>query len=120
MDRGKIIKGLEICVSRVPGEYGCAKCPYEICGNNCEIQLTKDAIAMLKEHGHGETFIVIDSKTGKEADTYNIALHEDWAKHLCYCDIDGWAIQDDGTLLLIDDCGQVAYADRERFKVKWE
>ena len=79
-----------------------------------------EVISMLKDHGHSETFIVIDNKTGEEADTYSIALHEDWAKHLCYCDIDGWAIQDDGTLLLIDDCGRVAYADRERFKVKWE
>ena len=78
------------------------------------------AIAMLKEKKHGETFIVIDNKTGEEADTYDIALHEDWAKHLCYCDMEGWAIEDDGTLLLVDECGRFAYADRERFKVKWE
>jgi len=83
-----------------------------------DITLNK-AIAMLKENGHGKTFIVIDSKTGKEADTYDIALHEDWAKHLCYCDIEGWAIEEDGTLLLVDECGRVAYADRERFKVVW-
>ncbi len=81
---------------------------------------SNEAVAMLKEQEHGETFIVIDSKTGEEADTYNIALHEDWAKHLCYCDIDGWAIEDDGTLMLVDDCGRVAYADRERFKVVWD
>ena len=74
----------------------------------------------LKEQEHGETFTVIDTKTGEEADTYNIALHEDWAKHLCYCDMDGWAIEDDGTLLLVDECGQFAYADRERFKVVWD
>ena len=66
------------------------------------------------------TFRVIDTKTGKEADTYEIALHEDWAKHLIYCDIDGWALGDDGALMLIDDCGRFAYADRERFKVVWE
>ena len=80
----------------------------------------KMAEELLKEHEHSETFVVIDNKTGKEADTYNIALHEDWAKHLCYCDMEGWAITDDGTLLLVDECGRVAYADRERFKVKWE
>jgi len=74
----------------------------------------------LKEQEHSETFIVIDTKTGEEADTYDIALHEDWAKHLCYCDMEGWAIEDDGTLLLVDECGRFAYADRERFNVKWE
>lgn len=79
-----------------------------------------NAIALLKEQTHGETFTVIDAKTGKEADTYNIALHEDWAKHLCYCDMEGWAIEDDGTLLLVDECGRFEYADRERFKVKWD
>ena len=79
-----------------------------------------DALDFLKEQKHSETFIVIDNKTGKEADTYDIALHEDWAKHLCYCDMEGWAIEEDGTLLLVDECGRFAYADRERFKVKWE
>jgi hypothetical protein len=77
-------------------------------------------LALLKEHEHGETFIVIDTKTGEEADTYGIALHEDWAKHLCYCDMEGWAIEDDGTLLLVDECGRFEYADRGRFRVKWE
>ena len=75
---------------------------------------------LLKEQEHGETFTVIDTKTGKEADEYNIALHEEWAKHLCYCDMEGWAIENDGTLLLVDECGRFAYADRERFKVVWD
>lgn len=74
----------------------------------------------LEDQGHSETFIVIDNKTGEEADIYDIALHEDWAKHLCYCDMEGWAIEEDGTLLLVDECGRFEYADRERFKVKWE
>lgn len=81
---------------------------------------TNDAIKLLKEQEHGETFTVIDTKTGKEADEYEIALHEDWAKHLCYCDMEGWAIENDGTLLLVDECGRSAYADRERFKVVWD
>lgn len=80
----------------------------------------ENALALLKEQKHGETFIVIDNKTGEEADTYDIALHEEWAHHLCYCDMEGWAIEDDGTLLLVDECGRFEYADRERFKVKWE
>lgn len=49
IDREKVIKGLEVCVNRVPGKYGCHKCPYEIDGNDCEINCTKDALALLKE-----------------------------------------------------------------------
>lgn len=120
IDREKVIKGLNSC----SGSGTCVNsCPYyDNCGNNysCTSNLAKDALALLKDRGHGETFIVIDSKTGEEADTYEIALHEDWAKELCYCDMEGWAIEDDGTLLLVDECGRFAYADRERFKVKWE
>lgn len=87
---------------------------------NCA-SLVRDALELLKEQqGHDGSFIVVDTHTGKEADVYNIALHEDWAKHLCYCDMDGWAIQDDGSLLLLDECGRYAYADRERFKVVWD
>ena len=48
-DMEKAIKGLEICVDRVPGKYGCYECPYEIDGNYCEMNLAKDALAMLKE-----------------------------------------------------------------------
>ena len=79
------------------------------------------AIKLIESDGRKrESFIVIDRKTGEEADTYKIALREKWAKHLCYCDMEGWAIEDDGTLLLVDECGRFAYADRTRFEVKWE
>ena len=48
-DREKVIKGLEVCISREPGKYTCHKCPYETAGNVCEIKLSEDAIAMLKD-----------------------------------------------------------------------
>ena len=115
MERDKVIKALEVCRS---ADKTCEECPYN--GEPCVYTLNSDALALLKEQEHGETFTVIDTKTGKEADTYNIALHEEWAKHLCYCDMDGWALQDDGSLLLLDECGRYAYADRERFKVVWD
>lgn len=51
IDREKVIKGLEVCVNRVPGKYECHKCPYEIDGNDCEINCIKDALALLKEQG---------------------------------------------------------------------
>jgi len=48
-DLEKVIKGLETCVNRIPGKYDCNECPYEIDGNLCEINLTNDAITLLKE-----------------------------------------------------------------------
>lgn len=65
-------------------------------------------------------FRVIDRKTGKEADPYEIALNEEWAQSLIYCDMEGFAITEDGNLVLMDECGQVVYCDTERFKVVFE
>ena len=48
-EREKVVKGLEVCIEREPGKYTCHECPYETDGNDCEINLTKDALAMLKE-----------------------------------------------------------------------
>lgn len=62
-------------------------------------------------------FYVIDKKTGKEADTYKIALKEDWANHLCYCDMEGFAILEDGVLVLCDECGRMAYCPEDRFEI---
>lgn len=62
-------------------------------------------------------FKVIDKKTGKEADVEEIALHEDWAKGLVYCDIEGFAITEDGELILADECGKFAYCPNDRFEV---
>ena len=66
------------------------------------------------------TFHVIDNKTGEEADLWEIALKEDWAKALCYCDMEGFAIEQDGTLLLLDECGRHEYCDPDRFEVIWD
>ena len=71
-DRENVIKGLEICVNRAPGEYDCAKCPYESYGNDCEIRLTKDALVMLKEqepikptiNEYGEAYCVCGENVG--------------------------------------------------------
>ena len=66
------------------------------------------------------TFKVIDNTTGKEADEYEIALHEEWAKHLMYCDMDGFALMQDGTIILVDECGNFAYCDADRFTIAWD
>ena len=62
-------------------------------------------------------FCVFDKKKNKEADCYKIALKEDWAKYLCYCDMDGFAITQDGILILLDECGRYTYCPDNRFKV---
>lgn len=64
--------------------------------------------------------IVTDKKTGEYPNTEQIALKEEWAKHLLYCDIDGFAIDEDGQLLLIDDCNNIAYCPLDRFNVEIE
>ena len=63
------------------------------------------------------SFIVIDNKTGKEADIGKIALKEDWAKGLMYCDMEGFALLQDGNLILMDECGRYEYCPSGRFTV---
>ena len=67
-------------------------------------------------------FRVIDDKTGKEADEYEIALKENWAaRSHVYCDMEGFFIGADGeTLILADECGRFEYADTDRFKVVFD
>lgn len=64
-------------------------------------------------------FKVNDNKTGKEADEYRIALREEWARSLCYCDMDGFALMQDGSLILVDECGRYEYCPEGRFSIAW-
>ncbi len=66
------------------------------------------------------TFSVIDNKTGKIADVEDIALKEEWAKELIYCDMEGFAIEEDGSLVLLDECGGVAYCPDGRFTIVFD
>lgn len=84
------------------------------------LDIIEKAISLLKEQEAPTTFHVIDRKTGKEADTYRIALKEKWATGLVYCDMEGFAIGEDGSLMLLDECGNFVYCDRERFEVVWD
>ncbi len=65
-------------------------------------------------------FHVIDMKTGKEPDLKEIALHEAWANGVIWCSMEGFAIEDDGALLLLDKCGRYAYCPEGRFQVIFE
>lgn len=65
-------------------------------------------------------FEVIDKQTGLEADIEEIANTEEWAKFLMSIDMEGWAIDEQGTLFLQDECGNMAYPpDTDRFKILW-
>ena len=63
-------------------------------------------------------FYVIDKKTGKEPDLERIALTEDWAKDLVYCDIEGFLLSEYGDLILADECGNWVYCPPDRFEVR--
>lgn len=65
-------------------------------------------------------FTVIDKKTGEYPDLEHIARCEDWAQGLIYCDMDGFAIGEDGNLLLLDECGNQRYCPDGRFEIRWE
>lgn len=65
-------------------------------------------------------FTVIDNITGEYPDCEQIALKEDWAKGLIYCDIDGFYIGEDGALILMDDCGNARWCPEDRFYVMSE
>ncbi len=68
-------------------------------------------------------FHVIDNKTGLIADIDEIALNpdndpdNDFAADLCYCDMEGFLLGEDGTLYLADECGRWVYPPEDRFKV---
>ena len=63
------------------------------------------------------TFNVIDPKTGEYPDLEHIARTEEWAKNLIPCDMEGFCINEDGNLLLMDECGNYAYCPPDRFQV---
>jgi hypothetical protein len=87
---------------------GCDSCDFG------KIQI--DSISRKEE---GYDFYVIDHNTGEEADIEQIALREEWADNLWYCDMQGFAILEDGRLILCDECGKYVFADENRFEVVW-
>lgn len=63
------------------------------------------------------SFTVIDPKTGKYPDLEHVARAEEWAQNLIPCDMEGFCINEDGNLLLMDECGNYAYCPQGRFQV---
>lgn len=63
-------------------------------------------------------FDVVDTTTGKYPDWERIAREEAWAKGLVYCDMDGIAIREDGSLILLDECGSCVSCPPDRFEIR--
>ena len=63
-------------------------------------------------------FDVIDTKTGEYPDLEKIALTEEWAQGLVYCDMDGFAVLEDGSLILLDECGNCVSCPPGRFEIR--
>lgn len=66
------------------------------------------------------TFRVVDLATSESPDLSRIAREEDWAQNLVYSDIDGFVLDEDGCLILLDSCGHYACPPQDRFAVLWE
>ncbi|WP_279146692.1 MULTISPECIES: hypothetical protein [Clostridium] len=64
-------------------------------------------------------FKVIDKKTGNVPDVRRIAHEEEWAQDLVFCDMEGFYLGEDGTLILADECGHFAYCPLDRFEIKF-
>ena len=62
-------------------------------------------------------FKVIDTKTGKEP-TWRVIQNIAKKGNLIYCDIDGFYLGEDGSLVLVDDCGNATWCNPKRFKVE--
>ena len=63
-------------------------------------------------------FDVVDTTTGKYPDWERIVREESWAKGFVYCDMDGIAIREDGSLILLDECGNCVSCPPDRFEIR--
>lgn len=63
-------------------------------------------------------FDIVDTKTGEYPDLEKIALTEEWAQGLVYCDMDGFAVWEDGSLILLDECGNCVSCPPGRFEIR--
>lgn len=62
-------------------------------------------------------FKIIDQNTGKEP-TEKVITAQARLGNLMTCDIDGFYVDKDGHIILVDDCGNCTWLDMSRFKVE--
>lgn len=63
-------------------------------------------------------FDVVDTTTGKYPDWERITIEEPWANRLVDCDMDGIAIREDGSLILLDKYGNCVSCPPYRFEIR--
>jgi hypothetical protein len=76
----------------------------------------------MTEDEPGELFGVVWAADGRrvaDADLKAIAIDEKWARTLVWSDMAGFAVESDGTLILLDKCGNYAHAPPRLFTVEW-
>ena len=83
------------------------------------IETAREVIRNAPTAEHPTAFHVVNKRTGKRPNLWLTARRCKWAQHLCYCDMEGFAIQEDGTLILTDECGNAAYPPHGKYKVVW-
>ena len=96
---------------------------YYFCVLNEEVRafpLIRPKDCPIRELSLNKGFGVIDKKTGEYPDLEKLAIEEDWAKGLCYCDMEGFALSEEGDLILMDECGRFRYCPPDRFEVVQE
>lgn len=64
-------------------------------------------------------FKVIDTNTNEEVDLSDLEK-EEWVKSLTYFDLQGFALDDEENLMLIDECGNYIYCPIDRFQVVYD
>ena len=62
-------------------------------------------------------FTVTMRTNNRYPDVVSLCLKQDWAKGLCYSDIEGFAIGEEGNLYLLDECGNYREVPYGKFKV---
>lgn len=65
-------------------------------------------------------FVVIDKSTRKIANTAEIALNEEWTRILDSARIEGFALKQDGDLILTDQHGRMVYCPNNRFELVFD
>ena len=64
-------------------------------------------------------FKIIDKRTGKEP-TQRVINNIAEKYRLVTCDIDQFAVTEDGSIILLDDCGNIAYFSLDKFEIRIE
>ena len=66
-------------------------------------------------------FTVIDTQTGKAPDLECIPYQELWCKGLSSSvEVEGFAVCENGRLVLMDECGNYVECPAGRFELRWE